>query len=260
MEEPRRSDGVSPPRPIPISPRLGRNRREKAAETIARELVHEIVVQGRQPGDSLDSEQVMLERFRVSRDSLREALRLLEVQGLITIRRGPGGGAFVGTVDPFFLGRTSSLYYQLAGATYGELFEAYSFADAALAERAATSHGTARRRSAMQPYLDVADEQDPERYLRIHSAFHVDVAALAGNRVLQINLQSTGLLVGRHYVALADTRRDRPFVADEHTAIADAIITGRPMKAHRLMKEHVDRIITGLCEDGLDPEALIEWV
>jgi DNA-binding FadR family transcriptional regulator len=57
----------------------------------------------------------MIRHYGVSRESLREGLRLLEVQGLITLRRGPGGGPVVGHIDPATLGRTSTLYYHVAG-------------------------------------------------------------------------------------------------------------------------------------------------
>ena len=109
----------------------------KTAEGFARDLVRDIVNRGLQTGDKLPSEAVMLEDYGLSRESLREGLRLLEVQGLITIRRGPGGGPIVGHLDPASLGRTSTLYFHLAGATYRELLEAWLVLEPILAERAA---------------------------------------------------------------------------------------------------------------------------
>ena len=94
----------------------------------------------------------MLDQYDVSRESLREALRLLEVQGLVAIRRGPGGGPTVCTVDPANLGRVSTLYYHLAGATYRELWEAWILAESILAERAAANpddDGAGRRDGAL---------------------------------------------------------------------------------------------------------------
>jgi GntR family transcriptional regulator, transcriptional repressor for pyruvate dehydrogenase complex len=79
----------------------------------------------------------MVEQYAVNRESRREGLRLLEVQGLITLRRGPGGGPVVDRLDPANLGRISTLYYHLAGGTYAELFEAWAIAETILAERAA---------------------------------------------------------------------------------------------------------------------------
>ena len=103
---------------LPIRSTSAALRPLKASESVARDIVDDIVVERLDEGDNLPAETAMLQQYGVSRETLREALRLLEVQGLISIRRGPGGGPIVGVVDPANLGRVSTLYYHLAGATY----------------------------------------------------------------------------------------------------------------------------------------------
>ena len=71
------------------------SRGEKVASRVARLIVREIVDSERRPGDALEAESQMLQRLGVSRGSLREGLRILETQGLIAIRPGPGGGPSV---------------------------------------------------------------------------------------------------------------------------------------------------------------------
>src|SRR6478736_4725215 len=66
-------------------------RAEKVSEVVARSIVQDIASRELQPGTMLPPESVMLERYRVGRASLREGLRILEIQGLITIKPGPGG-------------------------------------------------------------------------------------------------------------------------------------------------------------------------
>src|ERR1700674_4372171 len=109
------------------SNRLGRadqRRSPKTSERVALEIVHEISGRGLRPGDHLPLEAAMVEGYGVSRASLREALRLLEVQGLIRIKPGPAGGPQVGTVDAANLARTASMYCHLGAATYGQLLRA----------------------------------------------------------------------------------------------------------------------------------------
>src|SRR5512134_2349996 len=130
----------------------------KTSETVARDIVHYVVAGGLGNGDSLPSEARMLEQYGVSRESLREGLRLLEVQGLITIRRGPGGGPSVGQVDPANLGRVSTLFYQLAGGTYAELFEAWTITEPILAELAARNEDRETVRRAMAPFVAPAGD------------------------------------------------------------------------------------------------------
>ena len=67
----------------------------KVAELVAADLRHRIVAGELGEGDELPRESVLLEEFGVSRPSLREALRVLETEGLVRIRRGNVGGAIV---------------------------------------------------------------------------------------------------------------------------------------------------------------------
>src|SRR6516165_7115435 len=82
-------------------PRTGRSfarrpgpplRNVKRSEMLAQEIVEEIIAKGLNPGDLLPPEAEMLSHYGVGRASLREALRLLESQGLVTLKPGPGGG------------------------------------------------------------------------------------------------------------------------------------------------------------------------
>ena len=107
-----REDGTSP-RPI--------KRGAKVAEALAQEIVHEIVSRKLPPGTLLSSEAQMLEDYGVGRGSLREALRILEVHGLITMKPGRNGGPMVIEVRTRDYGRMSTLFFHLGGVTFREL-------------------------------------------------------------------------------------------------------------------------------------------
>src|ERR1700689_1242920 len=70
----------------------------KISQTIARNILDDIVVRQLPPGTMLSSEAGMLARYGVGRASLREALRILEIHGLIKIKPGPRGGPVVAEV------------------------------------------------------------------------------------------------------------------------------------------------------------------
>src|SRR4051794_18860504 len=75
------------------APVRGRARAEsKYADVLAQRLINEIIEGDLRPGAMLPPEKEMLGRFGVGRASLREALRHLELQGVLSIRPGPGGG------------------------------------------------------------------------------------------------------------------------------------------------------------------------
>ena len=93
------------------------------------------------PGSRLPPETEMLERFKVGRGSLREALRILEVNGLVTMRSGPRGGPVVAPRDPASFGQIMTLHLQSANATYRQLLEARVEYEILLARKAAEQDG-----------------------------------------------------------------------------------------------------------------------
>ena len=72
-------------------------RPQKTAILLAQRIVGEITDQNLAPGTLLLPEREMLQRYGVARGTLREALRFLEIQGVLTIKPGPSGGPTVNT-------------------------------------------------------------------------------------------------------------------------------------------------------------------
>jgi DNA-binding FadR family transcriptional regulator len=238
-------------------------RKLKTSETLARDVVRDILNRSLQTGDRLPSEAVMLEQYGVSRESLREGLRLLEVQGLIILRRGPGGGPIVGCIDAANLGRTSTLYYHLAGGTYAELFDAWVTAEAVLAERAARNRDRDVVKAALTPYLvGQTHHRSPEveEFVRTHTRFHGIVASLAENKVLELTLQSIGQIVTHHIVLNLDPRELRDAIEKDHQVIARAIEWGHWVKARDAAEQHIRRLIDLYSERlGDQTQGYIDW-
>jgi GntR family transcriptional repressor for pyruvate dehydrogenase complex len=234
----------------------------KTSEVVARDIVRDILDRGLHEGSSLPSEAAMLQQYGVSRESLREGLRLLEVQGLISIRRGPGGGPIVGAVDPANLGRMSTLFYELAGATYGELLEAWVVAETFIAELAARNPDRAAVRDAMAPYLAEAPDhgRSLEEFVRHHLAFHNVLGALARNKVMQLSLMAIGQIVTHHVAVIADPREVAGEIQHDHGEIAAAVAAGHPVKARQLMGRHIRRIADSFAAVlGDQMHEFVEW-
>ena len=237
----------------------------KAAEVVAREVVRTIRAEGLMPGERLLSEAEMLKEYGVSRESLREGLRLLEVQGMISIRRGPGGGRVVGSVDSASFGRMEALFFHLAGATYDELFVAWVFAETTLARMAAANPDLEARRAAMEPFLSgqVEDHQhaDLEVYVIGHEGFHGAVAALADNRVIHLTFRAYGQIVAHHLATVGDVRAYHEALVEDHLKLAQVILDGDPEAAGSLMEAHLTQVADiNRAGHGVRLQGAVEWL
>jgi DNA-binding FadR family transcriptional regulator len=223
----------------PLSTRL--QRPVKVSEMIAAALVEDIIRGGLKPGDRLSNEAAMVERFQVGRGSLREALRVLETHGLISLKSGPNGGPVVLDVDPRDVSRTFSLYLSLRGATIGELVETRQLIEPTVARMAAENRDPAsmRRLEAALAYEASLGDRDP-RYIEAANDFHYVVASMTGNRVM--DLVATALkemYTNRVVHGGIAAQTTEPDIRLEHAEIGRAILSGKPLKAEKLMREHV---------------------
>ena len=103
--------------------RSARAPREKPQQ-IADELRRQIVSGELDEGDLIGHEPELIERFGVSRPSLREALRILEAEGLISVVRGVQGGVIVHHPDQRLTARTAALVLQARKVSLADVFEA----------------------------------------------------------------------------------------------------------------------------------------
>lgn len=225
-------------RPAPL-------RQPKASEVVAARIVSDVVAARMSPGDRLRSEAEMLEHYGVSRESLREGLRILEVQGLITLKRGPNGGPIVSAINASYLARTATLYFNLSNASYADVFEVWADLEPSLAAKVARIKDRDLKVAALGRFLDVAvpaDVEDDAWTFSRNNGFHAVLADLADNPVLTLLTQAVSHIVVDHVVESIDPVHDLEHLESDHDAIAQAIIDGRHAKAASLMREHIEGI------------------
>ena len=104
---------------------------------VAQRIVRDIGRAGLRPGDLLPPERAMLETYETGRGTLREALRLLEFQGVIALKPGPGGGPILMNPAAAHLAGTLQLLMQLNQAPYRMLIEARAVLEPVLSRLAA---------------------------------------------------------------------------------------------------------------------------
>jgi DNA-binding FadR family transcriptional regulator len=217
-----------------------RRRSMKRSELVALQIVEDIVARGMVAGDKLPLEAQMLIEYRVSRSSLREALRLLDVQGLITIRPGPGGGTEVGRIDPANLSGTLNLYLLMGRATLGDLLDAWLMVEPLLAQLAAKSKDRGKVERMLRGFA--TDATDAERELAAGLAFHDAVAELGQNQLLSLLLGAVGFLVTEQVRIGAPGFTLSAATIHAHREIAQAILGGDEARAYASMRDHLHEV------------------
>ena len=183
---------------------MAKQPREKPQQ-IADELRGLIVSGELTEGDSLGHEPDLVERFGVSRPSLREALRILEAEGLVTVVRGVRGGVVVHEPDERMTARTAALLLQARNVPLADVFEARGLLEPIAAKAIATMRRPKAAIRQLRELIRQEEEaiQDPERFGVANAAFHERLVVLAGNQTLSIVAEMLTEIVTRAVTAVS---------------------------------------------------------
>jgi GntR family transcriptional repressor for pyruvate dehydrogenase complex len=252
---------VAAPYLLPVQPPARLGRTVKTSERIASAIVADIVASDLKEGDRLPNEMAMMSEFGVGRGSLREALRILEVHGVISLRSGPGGGPVIIATDLRDVARSFSLYLHLNRATIRELIQARLFIEPIIARMAAEAHepaGLARLSQA------VADEAAPPPgepdFIIASNNFHYVLATLSGNKVIDLLATSLKDLYTTRVLAaglLNDLEHGQ--LRSEHQQIAKAILDGHADQAEHLARKHTAYYLGLVAEYPGFADSTITW-
>ncbi|WP_319453134.1 MULTISPECIES: FadR/GntR family transcriptional regulator [unclassified Mycobacterium] len=175
---------------------------DQVAAHIRRMIAHGELVEG----DYLPTEAELIQRFGVSRPTLREAFRLLEGASLVNIRRGPPGGARVTVPGPDAAANLFGMVLMLAGTTIGDVWEARLTVEPAAVRRLAES-ATEVEIAALDAELatvHAAAALDPLSFYRAGVKFHVKLVELSGNRTLSAVIAMLSEIIERELGAARD--------------------------------------------------------
>ena len=194
-------------------------------------------------GDRLPSERELCERFGVSRVTVREALRVLEANGLVEIRVGARGGAFVTAPSSRLVGEGISDLITLASLTAVEVTEARFVFERGIVplvcERATQDDIAALYEICDRSSAALEGDEYP---LELSAEWHTRYAQSAHNRAVAMLVESL------HGPLLRSLERAREAVpahgrggVDEHRALVDAIAARDVERASDLMSTHLER-------------------
>jgi GntR family transcriptional regulator, transcriptional repressor for pyruvate dehydrogenase complex len=207
------------------------------------EQIRLLIRQGKlNPGDRLPAERDLCERFKVSRVTVREALRVLEAAGLIEIRVGARGGAFVTAPSSLRVGEGIADLLSMSTLSAAEVTEARLVLELGIipmvCERAVEQDFQDLREICARA-LDALGDNDYQ--LSLSTEFHIRVAQAAHNGAIELLVKS---LREALLMSLARAHREVPVGeagVREHMAFVDAIEARDAAKAGAIMAAHLRR-------------------
>lgn len=237
--------------------RTGSTRAPKTALLVAQKIVAEIADNDLGPGAPLPSEKHMLEQYGVARGTLREAMRFLEMQDVVTMKIGPGGGPLVSDRSTRAVASTVALMSHLARTPFRDVLEARLVLEPALAIRAA-ERATDEQLEEIERSVRLMQDSvgDTDVFLNENATFHGLIADAAGNEVLGGFLGSLHWIIDARPLGADYTLPERKTVAKAHVRIAAALRTRDGSAAAAAMLKHVEDFATYL--ERRHPEILDE--
>ncbi|MBM7365852.1 FadR/GntR family transcriptional regulator [Gordonia hydrophobica] len=239
----------------------GGARSEKVALIVARGIVQDIDRRGLTVGDRLPAERAMLEAYGVGRGTLREALRFLELQNVLSLKPGPGGGPTIEKPDSSALANAMLLLLQFENAPFATVAETRGGIEPLLA-RLAASRMSDESLSALAESVDrmAVHLDDRAVFLETNKEFHNGVAWATENALFGFLINAMldifdGTVVGVDY-----NERRRQAVLKAHRRILDALLLRDSDASEAAMAEHIEEYARYMARKY--PEALarpITW-
>jgi GntR family transcriptional regulator, transcriptional repressor for pyruvate dehydrogenase complex len=214
----------------------------RASSSIADQIRQAIVTGKLSAGNRLPPERELAEQFGVSRVTVRDALRALEAMGLLEVRVGARGGAFVTVPSGAIMGQTMSDMMMMSALTPADVVEArlvVELGTVTLACARATDEDLARLRELCERGREALAAGTYERGLSWD--FHAELVAAIHNPAVAGLTTSFRSTLSMHPIRTREGTRAFERTVEEHSRIVDALEQRDGLAARREMAHHLLR-------------------
>lgn len=214
-------------------------KKKRFSDQIADLIQRKIVEDNLQAGTNLPSEQDMASEFQVSRTVIREALRILEITGLVRIKKGPTGGIFVSNVYHKPITRSINNLITSGDVTVDHLFDARLLIEPHIGRVAAAHASDEALRGFKALFEDSAAHFDDAVRLKENNLeFHLLLARASGNPVLSVMLESVIELLIERSLDFTDLALERKFFGI-HKNIFKVLSQRKGAEVSRLIRKDI---------------------
>jgi len=212
------------------------------AEHVAQQLLDRIIAAKLKPGSSFATEAELLSQFNVSRPTLRESLKVLEAQGVLELRPGPGGGIIVREPSTDLLAHGLSVFLRLHEVPFVTVIKAREVIEPALAYEAAVN-GSEEDFEALEASIarmkGLDAQSNQEAFLEENRVFHSVIARAGGNKVLEVFWETISILAHGEHHGIRYSVGNQTHVIKAHQRILDACRRRDGSAAASEMESHV---------------------
>ena len=220
----------------------------RALDSVVAQVEAAVVAGELAPGDRLPAERELQSLLGISRNTLREALRALEQKGLLEIRTGHKGGAFVKALGADPMADHLAMFVRSRQVTLPHMAEFRQDLEGLLAERAA-ARATPQQVAALEALLEEARPLPAEglgaweRFMEIDRKVHMAVAEAAGNPLHTLFLETVHDTIHRQNIGRYLTREIAYMQAcmQDLQRLVQALAAGNGGEARRIAELHVQR-------------------
>jgi GntR family transcriptional regulator, transcriptional repressor for pyruvate dehydrogenase complex len=216
----------------------------RAFEDIAGQIRGELSHGRLKAGDRLPPERELAVRFGVSRNTLREALRSLEIAGLISLRKGAAGGAFVNDTNGETIVTSIQDMFSLGAVTAEQITQARISIESAIIRAACKAH-TAGDVKRLRENLELAAEatrrNDFFARANLHLEFHMILARATRNPILIVVMEA---LIGimRQFIYSIGSQQIADYVLPSRKRFMQYFEAGNADAAMTEMERHLKRV------------------
>jgi GntR family transcriptional repressor for pyruvate dehydrogenase complex len=217
----------------------------KISENIV-EQIRKAIFEGRlKPGDKLPPERELMKNFKVSKATLREALRSLEVLGFLEIRKGVSGGPFVTEVDMKTARDSFINFLHFKNLSLNDLTEVRLLLESHIAEKVAhaiSEEDLNRLKKLIEESEYVLKHNIPIESRKNEIEFHRIIGSITGNPILMFILDFVeNLLIDTKEILQPGKDFSRE-VLNAHKRIYKALLGKDSKKAQEEMIKHVKEV------------------
>ena len=198
-------------------------------------------------GDRLPSEKELAKSFGVSKASLREAYRALEAYGLLEIKQGMSGGAFIKRVDLKTIKDGLVNYFFFQNHSIHEYTQLRKFIEPEVVKICAYKVKDCDIDYLENNISEMEKEPNGENFISdLDCAFHKKLVDITENRVISLIIESTQMALINVKRMLHLDQKFLKMVCEGHKSIVDALKERDPEKASKVMLRHIFEVEAGM--------------